>query len=144
MLRRRAGGINRVTTGRPTLVSTSNRSTLTRTSASFREILAFSPVGDDQAVGFGLGLTLGGVFSGTVGWRWGFYATAILNVVVLAIALWALLVSVDNASPLIWDTLTRLRRELDWIEALIISTSLASMFYVLGIVTDSNAGKYMR
>ncbi|KAI3548066.1 hypothetical protein CSPX01_03233 [Colletotrichum filicis] len=59
MLRRRAGGINRVTTGRPTLVSTSNSSTLTRTSASFREILAFSPMGDDQAVGFGLGLTRG-------------------------------------------------------------------------------------
>lgn len=57
-------------------------------------------MGGGQAVGFGLGLALGGVFSGTVGWRWGFHTTAILNVVVLAIALWALPVSVDDAAPL--------------------------------------------
>ncbi|KAG7054308.1 integral membrane protein [Colletotrichum scovillei] len=105
---------------------------------------AFSAMGGGQAVGFGLGLALGGVFSGTVGWRWGFHATAILNVVVLAIALWALPVSVDDAAPLGWETLTRLRKELDWIGALIISMSLAFMSYVLGIVTDSDAGKHMR
>ncbi|UQC87675.1 trichothecene 3-O-acetyltransferase [Colletotrichum lupini] len=72
------------------LQSLNSHPTLTCTSASFREILAFSPMGDGQAVGFGLGLALGDVFSGTVGWRWGLHAAAILHVVVLAIALTSL------------------------------------------------------
>lgn len=105
---------------------------------------AFSAMGGGQAVGFGLGLVLGGVFSGSVGWRWGFHATSILNIVVLAIALWSLPVSVDDDAPLGRATLTRLQKELDWIGALVISTSLALLSYVLAVVADSDAGSHMR
>ncbi|KAH8745569.1 major facilitator superfamily domain-containing protein [Diaporthe sp. PMI_573] len=105
---------------------------------------AFSAMGGGQAVGFGLGLALGGLFSGTVGWRWGFHATAILNVLVLVIALWSLPISVDDAAPLGRDTAIRLRKELDWLGALIISTSLAFLSYVLAVVTDSDASNHMR
>lgn len=105
---------------------------------------AFSAMGGGQAVGFGLGLVLGGVFSDTVGWRWGFHATSILNVVVLAIALWALPAGVDDDAPLGRATLARLQKELDWVGALVISTSLALLSYVLAIVTDSDASVHMR
>lgn len=105
---------------------------------------AFSAMGGGQAVGFGLGLVLGGIFSGSVGWRWGFHATSILNIVVLAIALWALPASVDDDAPLGRATLTRMQKELDWVGALVISTSLALLSYVLAVVADSDASIHMR
>ncbi|KAF6808726.1 integral membrane protein [Colletotrichum plurivorum] len=90
-----------------------------------------------------LGLALGGIFSDTVGWRWGFHATSILNIVVLFIALWSLPSSIDKDAPLSQSTITRLRRDLDWIGALIISTSLACLSYVLAAVTHSDASRQM-
>ncbi|KAJ0122694.1 uncharacterized protein J7T55_003210 [Diaporthe amygdali] len=101
-------------------------------------------MGGGQAVGFGLGLALGGIFSDSVGWRSGFHATSILNIVVLVIALWSLPVSVDDDAPLGRATITRLQKELDWIGALLISTSLAFLSYVLAVVTDSDATSHMR
>ncbi|KAG6354721.1 hypothetical protein INS49_003802 [Diaporthe citri] len=98
-----------------------------------------------RPVGFGLGLVLGGVFSDSVGWRWGFHATSILNIVVLAIALWSLPAGVDDDAPLGRATLTRLQKELDWVGALVISTSLAFLSYVLlAVVADSDASVHMR
>lgn len=105
---------------------------------------AFSAMGGGQAVGFGLGLALGGVFSGSVGWRWGFHATAMLNIVVLAVALWALPAGVDDDAPLGRATLARLQRELDWVGALVLSASLAFLSYVLAVVADSDAAVHMR
>ncbi|KAE8145409.1 ER membrane protein SH3-domain-containing protein [Aspergillus avenaceus] len=98
--------------------------------------IAFASMGGGHAVGFGLGLVLGGVFSDTIGWRWGFYATAVLNGAVLLLALWAL-PPID--SPLNNNTLTRLAQDVDWIGALIISASLALLSYELAVATGSNS-----
>jgi MFS family permease len=108
-----------------------------------RRSIAFAAMGGGQAVGFGLGLTLGGVFSDTVGWRWGFYATALLNGAVVALGLWALPCGIDDG-PLGRASLTRLAREVDWVGALLISTSLALLSYELALATGSDAARSMR
>jgi MFS family permease len=100
-------------------------------------------MGGGQAVGFGLGLALGGVFSDTIGWRWGFYTTALLNGAVLALGLWALPRGIDGG-PLGRASLSRLAREVDWIGALFISTSLALLSYELAVATGSDAAQSMQ
>jgi MFS family permease len=103
-----------------------------------RRSIAFAAMGGGQAVGFGLGLVLGGIFSDTVGWRWGFYVTAILNSAVLALALWALPRDIDSG-PFNRSSFSRLAREVDWIGALLISTCLALLLYELAVATGSSA-----
>ncbi|KAK9439768.1 Major facilitator superfamily domain protein [Metarhizium brunneum] len=103
---------------------------------------AFAAMGGGQAVGFGLGLVLGGIFSDTIGWRWGFYTAAILNIVVLALALWALPAGVDPS--LNRTIMSHLRGDIDWIGALLISASLALLSYMLAIATGTDAARLMR
>ncbi|KAL7941400.1 MFS general substrate transporter [Trichoderma barbatum] len=105
--------------------------------------IAFSTMGGGQAVGFGTGLVLGGVFSGTLGWRWGFYITAILNVVVLLVAIWALPVNIDGVS-LGRKTLRHLARDIDWLGCVRISTALALLSYGLAVVSGSDASRRIR
>ncbi|KAJ4219505.1 hypothetical protein NW759_007895 [Fusarium solani] len=104
---------------------------------------AFAAMGGGQAVGFGLGLALGGVCAGTIGWRWGFHATALLNGVVLALAIWALPASVDGGC-LGRESFVRLGRDVDWVGALLVSACLALLSYELAVATASNAEQAMR
>lgn len=92
---------------------------------------AFSAMGGGQAVGFGLGLALGGVFSDTIGWRWGFFATAILNTFMLGLGLWSLPTAGDP--KLVQLTLSSIRKQLDWVGAMTLSISLALLSYELAI-----------
>lgn len=108
-----------------------------------RRRVAFAAMGGGQAIGFGLGLVLGGVCADTVGWRWGFHGTAILNVAVLALALWALPQTVDG-EPLGHAALARLARDVDWFGALLVSSCLALLSYVLAVATASDAERSVR
>ena len=93
--------------------------------------IAFASMGGAQPVGFGIGLTMGGVFASTIGWQWGFYIAAITNLVVLVIAAWQLPKTVQNISQ-VWQ---RLAFDIDWAGAIIASTSLAMLSYVIAYVT---------
>ncbi|CVL07148.1 related to transporter (major facilitator superfamily) [Fusarium mangiferae] len=104
---------------------------------------AFSAMGGGQAVGFGLGLVMGGVFSDTVGWRWGFHATAILNCAVPGLALWALPPSIDDG-PFSIAVIGRLPKEIDWVGAAIISASLALLSYELAVFSGTQAERQIR
>ena len=84
-------------------------------------------MGGGQPVGFGLGLVLGGVFADTIGWEWGFHSAAIINFVVLGFSL-SQLPKVEVAVPVSWS---RLLGEIDWTGALIASTCLALLSFVL-------------
>ncbi|CAN6675092.1 low affinity ammonium transporter [Trichomonascus vanleenenianus] len=108
-----------------------------------RRSVAFAAMGGGQAVGFGLGLALGGVFADTVGWRWGFYATALLNGAVLALALWSLPHGIDGG-PLGQEAFKRLAQNIDWVGALLISACLALFSYALAIATGPDASRQMR
>ena len=62
-----------------------------------------------------------------VGWRWGFYISAIINAILVGCA-FIVLPDPNKGSSV---TLGRLLHEIDWIGAVTISTSLGLLLYVL-------------
>ncbi|KAF1985392.1 integral membrane protein [Aulographum hederae CBS 113979] len=99
-----------------------------------RRNVAFAAMGGGQPIGFSIGLTLGGVFADTVGWRWGFHIAAILNTLVFGLALWGLPKKIDEDAPVTWS---RLLYEIDWIGALLATCSLAMISYCFATITSS-------
>jgi predicted MFS family arabinose efflux permease len=67
---------------------------------------------------------LGGVFADTIGWRWGFNISAIINTMVFVVALW--LPKVQDQQTKIWS---RIKCDIDWIGILLGSGSLALLSY---------------
>jgi len=121
-------------------------SIITSTLDGKRRNFAFASMGGGQPVGFSIGLTLGGVLTDSIGWRWGFYLAAILNTIVVAVALWGLPSSIDNAGlsedegPPTWmQRWRRMKTEIDWIGAIIASTSLAMLSYVFATIAGSRS-----
>ncbi|KZL75275.1 integral membrane protein [Colletotrichum tofieldiae] len=101
--------------------------------AGKRRNAAFASMGGGQPIGFSIGLSVGGVFTDTIGWRWGFHTATIINTVVFLIALkW--LPSLGKKEPVTWH---RFRTEVDWIGAFLASGFLSMISYVLAIITDS-------
>ncbi|KAH0555711.1 hypothetical protein GP486_006343 [Trichoglossum hirsutum] len=95
--------------------------------------LAFASMGGGQPIGFGVGLTLGGVFADTLGWPWGFHTVAILSTVALLLGAWQLPGKDKSAPPVSWK---RLAYDIDWVGAFTASPSLALLSYVLASITD--------
>ena len=121
-------------------------SIITSTLDGKRRNFAFASMGGGQPVGFSIGLTLGGVLTDSIGWRWGFYLAAILNTIVVAVALWGLPSSIDSAGisedegPPTWkQRWHRMKTEIDWIGAIIASTSLAMLSYVFATIAGSRS-----
>ena len=119
-------------------------SIITRSFTGKRRDLAFAAMGGGQPVGFSIGLALGGVLTDTIGWRYGFYVSAVFNVVIFAIALWGLPRSIDGPSDAVgptdytWaDKFGQLKHDVDWVGAVIASTSLAMLSYALAAITGS-------
>jgi MFS family permease len=93
-----------------------------------RRNVAFASMGSGQPIGFSIGLTMGGVFADSIGWRWGFYMGAILNTGVFLLALFGLPRTEERLERDVWK---RLVSDIDWVGAIISSASLAAMSYVL-------------
>ena len=96
--------------------------------------MAFASIGMGQPIGYSVGLVLGGVFTDTIGWRWGFYISAIINSLISVCAIWVL-PSVSRFSEKPWKR--RLIEDIDWIGALILSIVLGILLYVLAMTTSS-------
>ena len=84
-------------------------------------------MGAGQPFGFCVGLVLGGLFIDSIGWRAGYYICAAANIAFGFVSCW----SVPKDQQDIHNSLTRLRDDLDWIGAAIISSSLGLLSYVL-------------
>jgi MFS family permease len=93
--------------------------------------VGFACMGGGQTLGFSSGLSLGGLFVDTIGWRWSFHIGAILSAIILGIALWAL-PRPRNLEPVTWN---RLVTEVDWVGALLASVALSMCSYVLASIT---------
>ena len=96
--------------------------------------IAFATNGMGQPLGFSAGLILGGVFTDTIGWRWSFYVSAIINFALSTCAIWVI-PSVHCPSNKRWNR--RLIEDIDWIGAIVLSTSLGILLYVLATTTSS-------
>ena len=95
---------------------------------------AFATIGIGQPLGFSVGLLLGGIFTDTIGWRWSFFVSAIINFVIALAAIWSL-PSVYRESEKKWTR--RLAEDIDWIGALVLSAALGILLYVLATTTSS-------
>ncbi|KAL8873632.1 MAG: hypothetical protein Q9174_000933 [Haloplaca sp. 1 TL-2023] len=94
-------------------------------------------MGGGQPVGFGLGLSLGGLLTERAGWEWGFHVSAIINGLVFALSMWQLPKGVGDLEKVTWK---RLKEEIDWVGALIVSVALALLSYELAVVSTSSRG----
>ena len=96
--------------------------------------LAFASNGMGQPLGFSVGLILGGVFTDTIGWRWTFFMSAMINFAISMCSIWVL-PSVYRPSDKSWRR--RLIEDIDWVGAIVLSTALGILLYVLAMTTSS-------
>ncbi|KAH8744221.1 major facilitator superfamily transporter [Diaporthe sp. PMI_573] len=96
--------------------------------------IAFSMSGIGFPLGYALGLVLGGIFTDTIGWRWGYYMMAIINFCLSTMAIWSL-PSIYQPSEKKWNS--RIIEDVDWVGAVIISVALGFLLYALAMVTSS-------
>ena len=82
-------------------------------------------MGGGQPIGFGVGLVIGGVFTETIGWRWAFHMSAIINSVVFSIALYGL-PKIQHLKDNAWH---RVKNDIDWVGIFIGSSSIALLSY---------------
>ncbi|KAK5070103.1 hypothetical protein LTR64_001938 [Lithohypha guttulata] len=100
-------------------------------SSGRRRNLAFAVMGGGQPIGFTLGLVMGGGLTDSLGWQVGFYLGAGINTVLFLLALFSL-PQIKRQQSL---TLQRLKTDIDWIGAFVLSTSLALLLYVFATWT---------
>ena len=96
-----------------------------------RRNLSFACQGMGQPLGYALGLILGGVFADTIGWRWGYYMSAVINLFLFFAALWGLPPD-DEHTDMSWK---RLGSDIDWIGGLTLSVAFGLLSYVLAMIT---------
>lgn len=92
-----------------------------------RRNIAFACLGAAQPVGFSVGLVLGGVLVDSIGWRYGYYLGVISNGIIFLGAIIGLPTDRKSILPVTWK---RIALDVDWVGALLASTSLAMMSYV--------------
>lgn len=87
----------------------------------------FACLGFVQPIGFSMGMVLEGFILDTVGWRFSYYLCGGLSLALFGVGIWAL-----PHDPLIEGSIiTKLNKDIDWVGALIASTCLAILSYVL-------------
>lgn len=106
-----------------------------------RRNFAFAAMGGGQPVGFALGLTIGGYLTDTVGWRVGFYIGAAINAFIFAVGLFGLPKVVEQeGTALTWhQKWQQIAHDVDWVGAIIASTSLATLSYVFAAITGNTS-----
>ena len=92
-----------------------------------RRNLGLAFMGAGQCLGLLIGLVLGGLFVDTIGWRAGYYMCTADNAAIFAVSFWGLPLD-RNLPPMTWS---RLGKEIDWVGAVLASSCLALLSYVL-------------
>jgi MFS family permease len=89
--------------------------------------IGFSCLGFVQPIGFSLGMVLEGVILDTVGWRFSYYLCGSLSLACFVISIWAL----PRDPAIVGSVFAKFKRDIDWVGALVVSTSLGIFSYIL-------------
>ena len=84
--------------------------------------------------GYAFGLLLGGIFTRTVGWRYAYYFSLGLNVLIFVVAFFSLPADIARSR-----SLRRLRSKVDWMGLGLISVQLSTLSYVLASITSTSS-----
>ena len=98
-----------------------------------RRNLGLAFMGAGQALGFSIGLVLGGLFVDSVGWRAGYYMCAAANFALLGVSFWGIPQD-RQRPPFSWQILLK---GIDWVGAILASTCLGLLSYVLALVSPT-------
>ncbi|KAL8779498.1 MAG: hypothetical protein Q9213_006910 [Squamulea squamosa] len=99
--------------------------------------VGFSFLGAGQVLGFCIGLVLGGILIQSVGWRVGYYICGGAHAIALGLACWIL--PEDRHRAASTSLRQRLWNDIDWVGAIVASSCLGMLSYVLAIVTGSSS-----
>jgi MFS family permease len=92
--------------------------------------IGFSCLGFVQPIGFSLGMVLEGVILDSVGWRFSYYLCGSLSLALFGVSLWAL----PRDAVIEGSTLAKLKQDIDWVGAIVVSTSIGVFSYILAWV----------
>jgi len=98
-----------------------------------RRNLGFAFAGASQPIGYSIGLFLGGFFVDSIGWRYGWYMSAIASFIVFLAAMFGI-PKADGVSSS-RSTGKRLIHDIDWVGAILASACLGMLLYVLAYVS---------
>ncbi|TID26565.1 Major facilitator superfamily domain [Venturia nashicola] len=98
--------------------------------------IAFAATGVGQPLGYALGLILGGVLTDTIGWRWGFYITAVADGILFVASIF-ILPTDRNSKKLSKESWHRFAHDIDWVGVTLLAVSLGLLSYVLAMITLS-------
>ena len=101
-----------------------------------RRNMAFAFFGGGMPIGFTCGLVLGGFLVDSVGWRFGYYISCALNVLILIGAFFSVPVVKPIGTP---HRRQRLMRDIDWVGVATASVCIALLSYVLAMITSSSS-----
>lgn len=92
--------------------------------------IGFSCLGFVQPIGFSLGMVLEGVILDSVGWRFSYYLCGSLSLALFGVSLWAL----PRDSVIEGSAFAKLKQDIDWVGAIVVSTSIGVFSYILALV----------
>lgn len=96
---------------------------------------AFAMNGMGNPLGYAVGLVLGGIFTSSIGWRYAYYMMAGLNLILTVASIWSLPAARSVVHGRTWTD--RLKHDIDWTGALIMSIGLGMLLYVLAMTSSS-------
>ena len=94
-----------------------------------RRNVGFAFAGASQPIGYSIGLFLGGFFVDSVGWRYGWYMSAIASFIVFVAAIFG--IPKPAAGSSLRSTRERVIHDIDWVGAILASACFGMLSYVL-------------
>lgn len=100
---------------------------------------AFACLGAGQPLGFSVGLVLGGVLVGSIGWRYGYYIGAILTFLIWVVSVFSIPKDLGIENQTLQTQVRRMTTEIDWIGCGLLSISLGMFSYVFSVLAGGSA-----
>lgn len=100
---------------------------------------AFACLGAGQPLGFSVGLVMGGLLVGSIGWRYGYYIGAVFTFMIWIVSLFGIPKDEEIKNQTLSTQLRRMKTEIDWIGCSLLSTSLGIFSYVFSVLAGGSA-----